>query len=123
MLPGVWDMKTQAKVAKNLGFDPENPIVKSEVSRIIRRYFSDTHDSLTDNENSVPLLGYQELVVEFEGPEKEQQDSAGRDQEAVINKQVETTSRKPFYFLAALAVLIVTISFFIVSGANKRKNV
>ncbi|NOY60134.1 MAG: hypothetical protein GXO75_14560 [Calditrichaeota bacterium] len=37
MLPMQWNQETEARLAKSLGFDPENPYVKMEVSRIIRR--------------------------------------------------------------------------------------
>ena len=37
MLPMQWNQKTEARLAKSLGFDPENPYVKMQVSRIIRR--------------------------------------------------------------------------------------
>ena len=35
MLPVKWDKKIQQQVVKNLGFDPENPAVKMEMSRIL----------------------------------------------------------------------------------------
>jgi len=37
MLPGRWDEGLQAKVAQNLGFDPESPMIKMEMVSIIRR--------------------------------------------------------------------------------------
>jgi len=55
MLPARWDEKMQARVAENLGFDPENPMVKMEMSWIIRRG--------SPSYPGVPF-GYQELVVE-----------------------------------------------------------
>ena len=59
MLPARWDEKLQAQVAENLGFDPENPMIKSEMSWIIGRGYS-----------SYPRtpFGYQELVIEPESP-------------------------------------------------------
>jgi len=36
MLPARWDKERQARITESLGFDPENPIIKSEISRIIR---------------------------------------------------------------------------------------
>ncbi|MCP5111939.1 MAG: hypothetical protein GY953_14010 [bacterium] len=35
-LPVRWDSKTQAAVAAELGFDPENPLIRTEVSQIMR---------------------------------------------------------------------------------------
>jgi hypothetical protein len=59
MLPARWDEKLQAQIAENLGFDPENPMIKSEMSWIIGRGYS-----------SYPTtaFGYQELVIEPESP-------------------------------------------------------
>jgi hypothetical protein len=37
MLPSRWDEVLQQKVAANLGFDPENPMVKMEMISIVRR--------------------------------------------------------------------------------------
>jgi len=36
LLPMSWDKKAQKKITENLGFDPENPMIKIEVSRIMR---------------------------------------------------------------------------------------
>jgi hypothetical protein len=37
LLPGRWDRTLQQTAARTLGFDPENPVVRAEVSRIIER--------------------------------------------------------------------------------------
>jgi hypothetical protein len=37
MLPVKWDRKLQAKTAANLGFDPESPIIKTEIGLIVGR--------------------------------------------------------------------------------------
>lgn len=55
MLPARWTDKMQANVAENLGFDPENPMIKMEMSMIIRRG--------SYSYPGVPL-GYQEIVIE-----------------------------------------------------------
>lgn len=53
-LPVLWDKARHARVAKALGFDPENPMVKLEVGRILGR------------RGSVPAagMGYQEVSLE-----------------------------------------------------------
>ena len=40
MLPIKWDQKTQAEVFQSLEFDSENPMVKMEVSRILKKGYS-----------------------------------------------------------------------------------
>jgi len=57
MLPAKWDSALQAKTAKNLGFDPENPMIKAEVAGIVGRGFG-----------GLPYAGgtygYQEIVID-----------------------------------------------------------
>ena len=36
MLPMLWDKKTLGRITKNLGFDPENPLIKIEINQIMR---------------------------------------------------------------------------------------
>jgi len=36
-LPLKWDEKTQTRLVKHLGFDPENPLIKLEMNRILRK--------------------------------------------------------------------------------------
>ena len=55
MLPARWTDKMEAQVAEDLGFDPENPMIKMEMSWIVRRG--------SPSYPGVPF-GYQELVVE-----------------------------------------------------------
>lgn len=42
MLPVKWDQKLQAKAAANLGFDPESPMIKMEISSIVGRGSGDS---------------------------------------------------------------------------------
>jgi hypothetical protein len=65
-LPVRWDEKIQAQVAKSLGFDPENPMVKMEMSQILRQ--SPTSDRGPQDLGNLPniSLGYKEFVIELE---------------------------------------------------------
>jgi hypothetical protein len=62
MLPARWSERFQAKVAKNLGFDPENPMIKMEMVSIIRRGMGGYAYPGTP-------FGYQEMTVGGEPPE------------------------------------------------------
>ena len=67
MLPVAWGQKVQALAAKSLGFDPESPMVKAEISRIMavgRPPGVQAGGSVGPLE--VTLFGYSEQVVEFE---------------------------------------------------------
>jgi hypothetical protein len=75
-LPVRWDGKIQARVAKALGFDPENPMVKMEISQILRRgQISSERTQHPDNYPSVSF-GYREIAIEVDSAEGDLQDSA-----------------------------------------------
>ena len=65
VFPGRWDIARQAAAARRLGFDPENPMIRTEVSRIVlrgplpgqsRRSAGAAYDALA--------LGYREETVD-----------------------------------------------------------
>jgi len=60
MLPVRWAARTRELVAKNLGFDPENPMIQMEMARILGRGGA--------SYPSTPF-GYQELEIEMEPPD------------------------------------------------------
>ena len=64
MLPAKWDQKIHARAVKSLGFDPESPMIKMEISRIIGRGMGGYAYQGTP-------FGYQELIIE---PETDLQD-------------------------------------------------
>ena len=61
MLPMQWNRKMESRLAKLLGFDPENPYVKMEVSRIIRRERRSNPDVVT----SAQILSDSQAVRKF----------------------------------------------------------
>jgi hypothetical protein len=126
MLPARWDQNLQAQAAESLGFDPESPMIKAEISWIVGRGISSYPD--------VPL-GYQELVVESQ---PEGGDGAGHPQAALEDatqpglqpaqeKSGPGTTGVPakhrpswgVALVASLAVLIIAIGLFIVFRARK----
>lgn len=66
MLPVRWDQKMQTQTAKALGFDPENPMVKMEISQILGRSMGE--NVYLQELDSVPDIssGYQEIVITFD---------------------------------------------------------
>ncbi len=64
MLPAKWDQEIHELAVKSLGFDPENPMIKMEMSRIIGRGMGGYAYQGTP-------FGYQELIIE---PETDLQD-------------------------------------------------
>jgi hypothetical protein len=62
VLPGRWDRELQQLAARTLGFDPENPLVRAEVSRIVLR---GEGDQTRQKKTSTALaLGYSEESVD-----------------------------------------------------------
>jgi len=59
MLPAKWDRKLHETAAESLGFDPENPMIKMEMSSIIGRGMGGYRYPGT-------AMGYQELIIEPE---------------------------------------------------------
>ncbi len=65
LFPGRWDPGYQAAAAKSLGFDPENPLVRTEVSRIVLR--GPTSSGGTQRLTGPALaLGYSEESLDFD---------------------------------------------------------
>ncbi len=63
-MPTRWDGATQERVIRNLGFDPENPMARMEISRIISRGPGGRFPQ--GRGSSSGLLGYSEEVVAFD---------------------------------------------------------
>jgi len=68
MLPARWDEKLHERAVKSLGFDPENPMIKMEMSRIIGRGLG-----MGRYGYSGAAFGYQELVIEPETDARQEQ--------------------------------------------------
>jgi hypothetical protein len=139
MLPVKWSQEIRAQAAKSLGFDPENPIIQMEISRIIRRGFY--------HYPTAPSL-YQQLIGEslphmrqnaFEGPESDS--AAGITQaqpvqagdtaspgpsergpvpEKPVLADAEALWQKPLYFITGLTALVIAAGLFIALRAARR---
>jgi len=134
MLPLVWDKDRQARAAKNLGFDPENPMVKVEVSQILGR--RPVVQSSFTNLDDYPTasVGYQEIVVEFEADSNTQwipfsqiQGQAGgqpAQTQAILKSSDLTTGGsvliRGVYIISGLAVLIVVSGLIVIARARRR---
>jgi hypothetical protein len=124
MLPARWTDKMQAQVAENLGFDPENPMIKMEMSLIVRR-----------GSYSYPAVpfGYQEIVIEPNSAMEERLNSPEKVEYIAMPKsnQVELISERyplaegnsPFrntiLLLVGLCVLVLTSGIVILVRAKK----
>jgi hypothetical protein len=105
MLPLRWDKKDRAVIAGNLGFDPENPLIRMEIAQIMRSgYFTsgELHgsaglDSVSGNRKGVTY------ATETSG--------AGVDNPPVNqSKTEETVLEHPLFISAAV------LGFFVIAG-------
>jgi hypothetical protein len=127
MLPVRWDQKIQAQAAESLGFDPESPTVKMEMSWIINKGIGG------DFYPSVPL-GYQEFVMEPESENQTQQNLPAQVQNIHWPTTFDTNAPpensflaeskpvllKPLYFIVGLAALTIVAGLIIVLRATRR---
>jgi len=133
MLPAKWDEDLLELVAKTLEFDPENPMVKMEISWIVRRgYYSyprppEFHRLGGGDESHLFATGENEPVPKI------QQASSVQDVNAVslpavssvseqsVLAQDDTPLKKPLYLIAGLTVLVIAGGLLIVMR-RARKN-
>ena len=65
LVPMSWGMEQQAEVLKEVGFDAENPMVKTEISRILARGpSSGARRVALPGIDSGGLIGYKEMAIE-----------------------------------------------------------
>ena len=94
MLPLLWDQDRQARVAGLLEFDPENPLVRLEVNRILKRASS--------SYPGVPVMLADSLVV------KSNQVSDG-----YVVDEKRSYLKIPLYFTLGLVIVIIVIGLII----------
>ena len=128
MLPARWTNEMQAQVTENLGFDPESPMIKMEMSMIVRRG--------SYSYPGVPLgtLGYQEFAIEPNDSMEDRQNSPNNVEYTTIadpspddpisepNPSVEQHSpfQNTILLLIGLCVLVLTSGVVILVRAKNQ---
>lgn len=74
LVPARWDAQRQAHAARVLGFDPENPLVRTEISRIVLRGPTDPQRRRLPG--TALNLGYSEDLLEAEPWDDDPEDDA-----------------------------------------------
>jgi hypothetical protein len=124
-LPMRWDEKLHTEVAKALGFDPENPLVKLEVGRIIGRRGSSTAASGANPQGLVAQTKSSAVeAMVADGSNKSAAPDPGTRPTVAIPTVVETPPvlRTSLLFLAGMAVLALgTGGGIILRAARKRR--
>ena len=70
MLPARWDKEQLKKLAEQLGFDPEHPMIKIEMSQITRR--GNQSGANPGDLSAINVFGYQEFEIELTPLESDQ---------------------------------------------------
>lgn len=93
MFPFRWNDTYIKQMAKNLGFDPENPLVKTEISQIVAYTGPPKQSSgAASTAYSDPLLGYSEVTIGAEPASDELiSQETGPDLEALIAANLAAT--------------------------------
>ena len=124
MLPVKWDKKVQSRVAKSLGFDPENPMIKMEINRILRmgqsypgvpiRMISEKlkSDFINKNNNNSIL---KKMITSQSSSEEPNLKNASEKQSG------EIFFREIFYLISILFVLILIVGVIVYFRAAGKK--
>jgi len=100
-LPVRWDEKTSTRLVKHLGFDPENPVIKLEMNRILRKGLA--------HSPGVPL-SYQSPRTNTNNQD---------DPLYVVDDQ--SYLRKPLYIMGFLSLLIIMSGLLIILQKRRKK--
>lgn len=131
LVPGRWDHAMQEAAAKSLGFDPENPVVRAEVSRIVdrnplpgqRRKTGGTSHPLGYSEDSVDSMPAPADLVDSapeSDPAKPAPQAAPTRSETPVVGMV-TPSTNPLWYLLGLVVASASLAgFWLVKRAPQR---
>ena len=106
MLPVRWDKNLQSRVAKSLGFDPENPMVKMEINRILR---------MGSSHPGVPM----NIINGYLKPDSSKQNIGefpSKDNILESSKNVNSTVQSENSILGKSLLIIVGLSIFILVG-------
>ena len=126
-LPVTWDQTTRQQVARALNFDPDSPMIKMEISRILMK--RPPGSGQTDwTQFSGPSLGYQEFKISPtpKPQETEVQDSAPDEREEieeppslpapVVNPPESPPGKSGLGPLSGLNILILVAAAVIILG-------
>ena len=121
MIPFRWETNIQGELAKQLGFDVENPMIKSEMSQILSiDVLATARDGKLSNPLEYNLFGYDKEAGESVDEANSQQLSS-----AQIQNLYSSSGTRPFIKIVLfgagfLVLIILAISIYILLRAKKR---
>ena len=112
MFPLTWNDQSQQDAAKALGFDPEDPSVKMEISLILKKGLTSPQGQGDFDEIPDVGFGYQEIEVTFDAPDEEViPEVPANETEAVIPEPISVTiepePEAPSYNFAVILLAVV----------------
>lgn len=121
-IPLRWGSKTQAAVVKHLGFDAENPMVRTEISQILSIGGSAGTQAAGDVTFEEGILGgYRETAVEFPNESPTETISPAQLQSLAAPRPAPSEARAPLrtslYIIGAAALLMLAGGVYILLRA------
>jgi hypothetical protein len=120
MIPLRWEKEIQSELAKSLGFDVENPMVKSEMNQILSM-----PPLLQGNKNSSnPFMAYREGIVKFDNVPTVPEVSSEPFRRAVSSESDSTGSpllRTVIILGGGIILVVLIIAGIILLRANRRE--
>jgi hypothetical protein len=124
MLPLKWDRNLQVQTAEALGFDPESPMIKTEISRIVRKGYHYYRRPPSANQRAFAQSRSPDQVQEIIPKQAENTISpvpaVGSFSEQFPLAVNEPVLQKPLYLIAGLMILTVGIGLFIALRGTRR---
>jgi len=120
MIPLRWETTKQAELAKQLGFDVENPMVKSEMSQIISLPTAQNEKAINPLETG--LLQYSEQAIKIKDNSSAPRLSFSQIQEVSSSDSISVL-KIALFVIAGLVVIVLTAVGFILLKVHQRKKV
>ncbi len=121
MIPFRWETKIQGELVKQLGFDVENPMIKSEMSQILSiDVLATTRDGKLSNPLDYNLFGYDNEAGESVDEADSQQLSSAQIQNLYSSSKTRPLIKIVLFGVSILVLIILAISIYILLKANKR---
>jgi hypothetical protein len=143
MMPAKWDRNQLEKLSAQLGFDTEHPMIKMEMSQIIRKGKQSGNN--TADLDVISGFGYREIEVKFDAPEPLSEPARQMNGEFGSNSQVSDVSlnnetpqsspverseveedefklRNPLSVIGIAGILVLIIGvYFMISASGKKQ--
>ncbi|MCK4700312.1 MAG: hypothetical protein KAT38_08255, partial [Bacteroidales bacterium] len=121
MIPLRWETKVQNELVKQLDFDVEDPMIRSEMSQILSVDISTTtRKKELSNPLDYNLFGYHEEPGESVEDTNSQQLSSSQIQDLYSSSKTRPFIKIVLFSTGILVLIIITISIFILLKAKKR---